>query len=264
MCWHFSRSGSSFPIRLIWFHGFMGASTDWQALYAPSFQDYENVYLDLPGHGKSHLDDHLEAPDLFAALNDQLAELGSKPTILIGYSMGGRAALHYARHYPEQIRGFVGLSVTAGLAHSDERALRLASDMVLMYKLKQIGFQRFLAEWYQLPLFRTLRERPELLKQLMRNRAENDPMALRFSLTALGNGALPDIWPQLGTIDFPVLLGCGEKDEKYLGIRTDMMKRIPDAALFTVTECSHAFHLEKPLETIQAIRHFVSNRIKGG
>ena len=263
MKWHFIRNGSSAQTRLVWFHGFMGSSKDWQETYAPQFEDYENIFLDLPGHGQTDLDDTPTVKNLFDSLQGQLIEMAPRETIFIGYSMGGRVALHFQQCFPGLCSGFIGLSCTPGLQSASEREHRQKQDALLMDKLKEIGPQRFLSEWYQLPLFHTLRDRPELRSKLIKNRSKNDPDLLGKSLSLLGNGALPNIWLDLDRITSPVLLGCGGEDKKYMEINKARTGIIPHAERFVIDGCSHAFHLEKPLETIQTMRHFLGTRFKG-
>ena len=261
MKWHIQSAGPKSDYQLVWFHGFMGSSKDWLGEISSPFSDYTNIYIDLPGHGQSRLMGTETYQALLTGLKDQLLQLNAKKTILIGYSMGGRVALHFQHLFPEWVHAFVGLSTAPGLRSQEEREQRQAADEGLIHKLREQGFEKFLQLWYGLPLFHTIKNHPELLRSLTQSRANNDPEQLGLALKALGNGALPSLWPNLEQVNIPTLLGCGGEDSKYGKITDEMQLQLPLAETFTISGASHAFHLEKPLETAAAIRHFLSNTI---
>lgn len=241
----------------------MGSAADWSELVDDHFRDYYNILADLPGHGRSTITEKETFPSLANDLFFQLSAAGIKNFVPIGYSMGGRFALHFQKRYHCHIPGLVGISTAPGLKTVAERTERLAADEALIARMRSSALPAFLDTWYQLPLFQSIYENKALLKELLRSRANNDPDQLALALRILGNGALYSLWPYLPEMDIPVLLISGSLDSKYCQINADMMTLLPQGEHKLIENGDHAAHLEKPLETALLIRHFLRALFKG-
>lgn len=68
------------------------------------------IVLDMPGHGKTSLL-HEEKYYLFSNLanwlQDVLNIITQKPFFIMGHSWGADAALHFSRHFPENVQGLI-------------------------------------------------------------------------------------------------------------------------------------------------------------
>ncbi len=95
---------------LIFLHGFCEDSNIWDDFLA-DFSDYFIVCIDLPGFGKSDLQQNCSIADMAFIVNAVLEDLNIKSCVLIAHSMGGYVALEFAKLYPEKIIGL-------GLFHS--------------------------------------------------------------------------------------------------------------------------------------------------
>jgi pimeloyl-ACP methyl ester carboxylesterase len=71
----------------------------------------------------------------------------------IGYSMGGRMALHLALSHPSVVERLVLVSATAGIDDPAAREARIASDEALAARAERIGAEAFVAEWVAQPMF---------------------------------------------------------------------------------------------------------------
>jgi pimeloyl-ACP methyl ester carboxylesterase len=75
---------------------------------------------DLPAHGLSEIPEDFSGGairhGLFAALDHVL----DRPAVVVGNSMGGLAAVHYARSRPDRVRGLVLISPAGGRSSDDE------------------------------------------------------------------------------------------------------------------------------------------------
>lgn len=227
------------------------------------FREYCNILVDLPGHGHTYLPENLEYPELLERLKQQLSLAGYQSFVPIGYSMGGRFALHLQQHFPESIPALVGLSTAPGLKTAQERQQRINSDTELMHRLDRVGFTTFLKEWYELPLFQSIYKNDKQIFWLMTTRSDNDPEQLSRALQHLGSGSLPSLWGSLPDMELPILLLSGALDQKYCELNHEMATQLPHAQHQILDGGDHAFHLEKPLETAHLIKQFLRETIEG-
>ena len=83
--------------RVVLLHGFTQNGRCWGDIPARLAETHEVVLVDAPGHGESSDDD----ADLWQAAA-LVAEVGERATY-VGYSMGGRMALHLALQSPDLV-----------------------------------------------------------------------------------------------------------------------------------------------------------------
>src|SRR5712692_3906666 len=106
---------------------------------------------DIRGHGSARtspatMDDC--AADI-AALWDQL---GIERSHVVGYSMGGRLALHVAVRLPERTRSLLTIGAHAGL-DDEARATRGQADEALAQRIEREGVEALARSWEPLPMF---------------------------------------------------------------------------------------------------------------
>jgi pimeloyl-ACP methyl ester carboxylesterase len=79
---------------------------------AEELSKYYSVYIpDLPGFGHSQsANDRFHLPEYVAFIEDFSSTLGIERFHLMGHSIGGGIALHYALKFPQKIRGLVLVS----------------------------------------------------------------------------------------------------------------------------------------------------------
>lgn len=236
-------------------HGFTGSSASWGSLVdGLASAGRTPVLADLPGHGRYASD---RVCTLETAL-ERIGEAGAWPDVLIGYSMGGRVALHFATTFPDRVTGLVLESASPGLAHAIERAKRMRVDEELAERIETEGVEAFVDAWEQLPLFESQQALPsEVLAAQRVRRLANDPAGLAASLRGLGTGALPPLWHELEAVETPTLLLVGELDTKFVRIAQEMSEVMPAATLVVVSGCGHAVHLERPAAWLEAVTDFL-------
>lgn len=185
------------------------------------------IAFDLPGHGKSPFTPHF-CPSFFQAAKH------FSPFHLIGYSMGGRLALQYARQYPETIASLTLISTHLGLKTKEERTVRLEKDRLLAKRIR-FSFDDFLNEWYDQPIFETLVKKFDIRSM----RQNQDPQGIANALETFSLG-------RQEKKDVSANLIAGEHDPAYLSQYSGLPHRIiPDAG--------HAVHLENPTDLARNI-----------
>jgi 2-succinyl-6-hydroxy-2,4-cyclohexadiene-1-carboxylate synthase len=263
--WHpFGTESTSAPAAIM-LHGFMGCGEDWKAV-AKSITPSLRCYCpDLPGHGSQRYDiakARACIPEIADALIEYLDAGGIDTCTLIGYSMGGRIALHTALHYPHRITRLILVSTSPGLRTEQERTNRLEQDKQLQQELADMGegsaeFEAFLRRWYQQTLFSELSKQPALFESIVQKRIKNNPPALSASLNALGVATQPDCWNDLSKLPMPTLVVVGEKDEKYWRIGNEISESLPKGRLEIIKGCSHSPHVESPEQFTAVLNLFL-------
>ena len=151
---HATRLGEGPPLVLL--HGFTGSTESWAPVRAALAGRFTTIAVDLPGHGRSTspADPARYALARFAGdLARVLDALGIERTVLLGYSLGGRAALRFALERPERLVALVLESASPGIAKPAERAARLVADGVLADEIERDGITAFVDRWERLPLW---------------------------------------------------------------------------------------------------------------
>jgi 2-succinyl-6-hydroxy-2,4-cyclohexadiene-1-carboxylate synthase len=249
------------PVRYpVLLHGFTGSASAWDSRLVDGLAGVglPPVLVDLPGHGADAGAVDPAAFTLEAALA-RIDAAGDGPTDLIGYSMGGRLALHFAVAHPERVRRLVLESASPGLENEAERAARRAADEALAADIEREGIEWFVEHWESRPLFAT-RQRidPSTLARVRHLRLRNDPGSLAAALRGLGTGALPSRWDDLERLGPPTLLLAGELDTKFVTVARRMAEAMPNARLAVIPGVGHSVHLEAPAAWLDAVVGFLA------
>lgn len=99
------RNGTGPGIVLL--HGLLGSSDNWGTVARDLAEDHDVVLVDMRDHGRSP---HTETTDYDLMADDVHAlftELELKDAVLVGHSMGGKAAMVFAQRWPELLKALV-------------------------------------------------------------------------------------------------------------------------------------------------------------
>ena len=170
---------------------------------------------------------------LNAEAND--AGAGRAKRVLVGYSMGGRLALHALARADAPWDAAVIVSAHAGLEDADERRARLAQDAGWAAQAFGGDWQKFLEEWNaQSVLVGRLPRDADASARLVMRRREIARSFVDWSL-----GAQEPMWGELGRIKVPVLWIVGERDEKFHGLGQRAVSMMPQARLAVAPSAGH-------------------------
>lgn len=231
-------------------HGFTQTGASWATVAAGLDDGYDVRCPDLPGHGANA---GVRA-DLVEGARF-LAEEGGRATY-VGYSMGGRLALHLALARPDLVEALAVLGATGGIDDDAERAERRAADERRAGRIERIGTEAFLDEWLAMPMFAGV-------PPSGRAGRSGDAAGLAASLRLAGTGTQEPLWERLGTLDMPVLVLAGEHDAKFVATAGRLVGAIgPNAELAIVAGAGHAAHLEQPVAFLAALRPWLE-RVAG-
>ncbi len=98
-----------FPLVIL--HGLFGFSDNWQT-HAKKLSSYFKVILvDLRNHGHSPWSDNFSYSLMVEDVSDVLSTLQIHKCILLGHSMGGKVAMHFAQKYPEKLEKLIVVDI---------------------------------------------------------------------------------------------------------------------------------------------------------
>ena len=174
----------------------------------------------------------------------EIARVCPPGSVVVGYSMGGRLALHAAVREPERFAALAVVGASAGIEDPDERRERRAADDSLARWMEGAPIEEVVARWEALPPFAT--QPPALVASQRPGRLAHDPAALARLLRSAGQGALPSLWDRLERLEQPVLAVAGELDARYAEVAQRMAALLPRGAAALVPGAGHAPQLERP------------------
>jgi pimeloyl-ACP methyl ester carboxylesterase len=241
------RGSGELPTTVL-LHGIGSAATPFGPVLEHLRRDVRRVLApEYPGHGFSDDADVRLTPDaLFESVAAALDTLVDEPAIVIGNSLGGAVALHYALARPSRVRALVLVS-PAGARASDEEWREIRSTFDIASRADASAFLRRL--YHRPPWFLPLlaHEFPEALGR----RAVRDLLE-----TASNDHALsPDA---LGSLVMPVLLVWGASERLLPETHLDYFARyLPSHALIERPEgFGHCPHIDAPAALARRIVAF--------
>ncbi len=239
-------SGEGTPVTLL--HGFTQSGRSWLEVISRMPAGWMWIVPDLRGHGETRT--RSGAPCTMDACARDLAllwdHLGVSRTHLVGYSMGGRLALHVAARRPERILSLLTIGAHAGL-EEDAREGRRRGDDALAQRIEQDGLEAFVNHWSSLPLFAGLERRgPAFVAQIRAERMTNHVAGLACSLRGMGAGVMEPLWDELGTVSFPCTFVAGQLDHGYVTSARRLASTVPHGHVEVVPRAGHTVHQERP------------------
>lgn len=248
---YFKKIGEGAPLLII--HGLFGSADNWGTL-AKKFALNHTVFLiDLRNHGRSPHDSIMN----YDVMADDLYELIKQEKIvspvLLGHSMGGKAALQFAEKYPKILKKLIvadiGIKaypmhhdvIIKGLQNVNLNTVQSRSEATISLAefVKEIGIQQF------------------LLKNLYW--IEKGKLAWRMNLNVISENIhkiLKEIKIQNNPVESLFLRGEFSNyilKEDY----TEILSALPNAKIQTIEKAGHWLHAENPLSFYEKVIDFI-------
>ncbi|MCF1426455.1 MAG: o-succinylbenzoate synthase [Shewanella sp.] len=250
-CW-----GDSNQPALVLLHGFLGSKDDWQPILPYLNGHFYCIVLDLPGHGGSEAIP-LPTPGFEACAGlilNTLDCLGIDEFTLMGYSLGGRIALHLARQLdqrsPTRLQALLLESCHPGLQQDSERQARARNDALWAERLTRESLSSVLTDWYQQAVFADLSETQK--QALVAKRCHANATALVNCYRATSLALQQDLWQLPNQLSCPVYFFAAERDAKFCALATRWSAQSPLINL-TIKDAGHNIHIEQPRRLAHAI-----------
>ncbi len=245
---------------LVFLHGLLGDGRDWLTCINELSQ-FDCVTIDLPGHGGSQSIQCHGLNDCCKQITTTLSSLFSykQPLILIGYSMGGRIAMHGLAK-----QAFSDLNIgqviieggNFGLQKESDKQARLDNDRLWATRFKAETIEEVLNDWYQQSVFSSLNH--EQRQTLVAKRSANLGAAVANMLMATSLAKQSYLLPDLQQQSTPIFYLCGEKDEKF-----SQLAQSSGLAYRQIKGAGHNVHQEQPKQFAIQIQQFIHSHFSG-
>ena len=251
---HALEAGQGPPLVLL--HGLFGSARNWGAVQKALASDYRVVALDLRNHGASP---HAPAMDYAAQAADiaeTLAALGVERAVVLGHSMGGKAAMMLALTRPELVERLIIADIAPRPYAPALRAVVAALQALPLHAglTRQEADQALRAAVPEAPI------RSFLLQNL---RFETVPPSWRIGLAEIA-AAMPAIEdfarPPGARFDGPALAMAGAlspyiRAEDHAAFRA----LFPRIRFVSIPRAGHWLHAENPQGFSAALQEFLAS-----
>lgn len=243
---------------LVLLHGFTGHTRSWDSFAEAMQRDYHVYALDQRGHGESGWTDDYSAEAMVEDVERFRAALGLKQFVLLGLSMGGRNAYHYAATYPDEVERLVIVDIGPEIATSGATRIQTGVRAGDVFASTEEAIERAMKANSNAD---SEESRHRTRHNLMR--LEDGTWTFRYDKALRGDRSLPRpdpeaAWGMLRSIKAPTLLIRGEiSDVLAPEVAERMVAAIPDCRFAVVAGSGHSIPLERPKGFLEAVRTFL-------
>jgi 3-oxoadipate enol-lactonase len=239
---------------VIFLHAYPLGLVMWDEQASALASEAQVIRFDARGFGGSSPSDGALTMDRIAddaaALLDHLRV---EKAVVAGCSMGGYAALAFARRHPGKMSGLVLIDTRAGADTPEAREGRVTTANRVLAEGSQVVADAMVPNVLGAS---THRDRPDLVARVREVMLGNTPRAIADAL--LGLGARVDSTPTLAQIRVPTLVVCGEEDTLTPPSESEkMVKAIPGARLALIPRAGHFANWEQPAAFNAAMSAFL-------
>ena len=237
---------------MIWcLHGAVGQSSDWADFsqrLAEKGQACRAVelwrFLECEGIGLA---------EWAAVFNAEVKAAGAEKNILVGYSMGGRLALHALLDSPELWEKTVIVSAHPGLMNDADKLERMASDAEWAGLALTSDWSQFLQKWDAQGVLQS----DETTSPDPRMKLVNRRRAIARSFMEWSLGKQADLRVGLSKLDCSALWLTGGKDEKFSRLASEFIDAQSGFEHQIFAESGHRLPWEAKEEFYQVVNSWI-------
>jgi pimeloyl-ACP methyl ester carboxylesterase len=254
---HPARGAESGPPLLV-AHGLFGSARNFNTLGRRWAESRRVVLLDMRNHGASPWADAMDYAAQADDLADAVERLAGGRALVLGHSMGGKAAMALALTRPELVAGLIVADIAPiSYAHTHLGYVRAMRAVDLARVRRRSDADPMLAEAVPDPMLRSF-----LLQNLL---VEDGAARWRLNLAVIER-EMPELtgwpadWPH-PRYDGPTLfLHGGASDYVPDASRAKIVALFPAAELEAIEGAGHWLHAEKPAEFAAAVERWLARR----
>jgi pimeloyl-ACP methyl ester carboxylesterase len=247
----YSEAPGTTPV--VFVHGVGLDQSIWRSMLA-DFNGRSTLTYDLLGHGETSqpLGEQSFQP-FVAQLRGLVQELRISRMVLVGFSLGGQVAKHFASSHPEMVEALALISTTYQRTTAERDAM---SRRVQQAKAGgQQGLQSLaLQRWFN-PEF--LAANPDVESEITARLRNNDPPRFLESYELLSNAE--DHPVECGSLSIPTLVLTGEGDSGSTPrMAVEMAQAMPNAQAKIIQGTKHLGIIEEHRQFSDAVLRFLA------
>lgn len=248
------EAGSGAPLVIM--HGLLGSARNWGGIATKLGETHHVMAVDMPNHGASPWSEVMDYPFMARQLAEFIKTRCGGSAVVVGHSMGGKAAMMLALSYPRMVERLVVVDIApVRYTHTFAPYIKAMRAAPIATALRRGDVELAMHGVIDDPRVRAF---------LMQN-LEGQPGSYRWrpNLAVLG-AAMDDIlaFPHVadGTCyDGPALFLHGAQSDYVLPAHEDVIAALfPQARVQAVEGAGHWVHADKPAEFTQAVADFVT------
>lgn len=248
---HYRILGEGQPLIIL--HGLFGSADNWQTLAKGFAEKNKVVLVDMRNHGHSPHTDEMNYDAMAEDIYELIQEEKLENSILMGHSMGGKAAMFFAQKHENLLDKLI--VVDMGLKKYPPHH-QVIFDALLSLDFDQIKTRKEAEE----QLKKTITDFG-VLQFLLKNIywTEREKLDFRFNLHVLYR-EIEEILEAVppGRVNVNTLFIRGEKSNYILEDDYEKIKeQFPNSKIETIKGAGHWVHAEKPKEFYEMISGFI-------
>ncbi|MEZ4702339.1 MAG: alpha/beta fold hydrolase [Rhodothermales bacterium] len=208
--------------------------------------------------------------DLWATLADSMADWArafcadvrtndAPRRYLLGYSLGGRLALHALLDAPDLWAGALLVSADIGIADAAQRARRRETDAAWARRFRDEPIEQVLADWNRQPVFGG--RKADFSLQNVRDMTYLRELLVRM-FHVYSKGTQRDLLPDLAAAALPATLWItGEEDAAFESIARRVAGEVPGASHLSIPDAAHRVPWDAMDQFVSAVHSFASARL---
>lgn len=262
-------SDSAFPLHveqhghgpdLVLLHGWGMHSAIWQNVVESLQTRYRLHLVDLPGHGQSqNVSVEFDLQSLAGLIWQSVSPGLSGPASILGWSLGGLAAMQIALEHPRQIRALVLVASTPRFTRADNWPHAMAPSVLEAFAVQLAGDHRATLQRFLALQVKGSDDARNALRELRRRVLDNagvDPMALQSGLRILQQA---DLRAQLGELaGMSVLWIYGEQDRLVpVEVRNEKILQATNMQSVVMEGAGHAPFISQTQTFVKHIKAFL-------
>ncbi len=245
---YYEEAGAGVPI--VFVHEFAGDSRSWELQVRCFSRRYRCITYNARGYPPSDVPERVEAYSQDIAVDDLrgvLDHLKVERAHVVGFSMGGFAALIFGLRHPQRCRSLV--IAGCGYGSGEDRAKWERDVEQVAARFEREGMEKA-ADFYARGPTRVQfidkdpRGWQEFYDQLRASSSIGHAMTLRG--VQKRRPSVPQLAAEMRKLTVPTLVISGDEDEPCLDPGLFMKRAIPAAALVVMPKCGHTVNLEDP------------------
>lgn len=239
-------------INLHFINGFLGFPSDWN-IFIDDFKNYHYTFHSITNY-MSQANQYEKSYFNSWAYNFNSSifkEKNSSKNILVGYSLGGRLALHSLVN-TNFWDGAIIISANPGLTNESEKQARIANDNSWANRFQNENWNDVINAWNSQGVFSNMQSTLSREEKLF-NKTEVANMLKDFSL-----GKQEDLREKIKALNIPILWIAGEKDTKFVNVANEMQELSKNIDLKIIKNAGHRVPWENPNDFKKACLDFIS------